>query len=120
MANAITRVITWLQGDRVGEDQQGNVYYQTRKAPATGRRRRWIIYAGGSDDASQVPSEYNAWLHYTTDAFPVPGNRRKFAWEKDHIANQTGSVDAYRPPGHTLAAGKRAAATGDYQAWTPE
>ncbi|NMM46415.1 NADH:ubiquinone oxidoreductase subunit NDUFA12 [Rhodospirillaceae bacterium KN72] len=120
MANAITRVITWLRGERVGEDALGNVYYQDRKATPGQRRRRWVIYKGGQDEASRVPPEHHAWLHYTMDAFPAPGNRQKYAWERDHLANTTGSAEAYRPPGHTLAGGHRAAATGDYQAWTPE
>jgi NADH:ubiquinone oxidoreductase subunit len=31
----------------------------------------------------------------------------------------TGTREAYRPSGSTLASGRRPAATGDYQAWTP-
>jgi NADH:ubiquinone oxidoreductase subunit len=31
----------------------------------------------------------------------------------------TGTPAAYRPSGSTLASGRRPAATGDYQAWTP-
>ncbi|MEQ8441599.1 MAG: NADH:ubiquinone oxidoreductase subunit NDUFA12 [Alphaproteobacteria bacterium] len=120
MPNAITRVITWLRGERVGEDADGNVYYQDRKAPAHGRRRRWVIYADGPDEASRVPAAHHAWLHYTTDDFPSPESQRKYDWVRAHAANQTGSVAAYRPPGHTLAGGKRAAATGDYEAWTPD
>ena len=42
MPNAITRVITWLKGDYVGEDAFGNRYYQSKTEPAKGqRRRRW-------------------------------------------------------------------------------
>jgi NADH:ubiquinone oxidoreductase subunit len=32
----------------------------------------------------------------------------------------TGTNRAYRPPGHVLAGGHRDAATGDYEAWTPD
>ena len=32
----------------------------------------------------------------------------------------TGTENAYLPPGHTLEGGKRAKATGDYEAWRPE
>ena len=120
MANAITRWTTWMRGERVGEDDQGNVYYQDRKAAAGGRRRRWVIYAGGQDEASRVPPAHHAWLHYTVDAFPDPAKTRKYGWERRHEANPTGTTEAYLPPGHTLAAGRRAAATGDYEAWTPE
>ncbi|MBO6865274.1 MAG: NADH:ubiquinone oxidoreductase subunit NDUFA12, partial [Alphaproteobacteria bacterium] len=55
MANAITRLTTWLRGERVGEDEHGNVYYQDRKTSAGSRRRRWVIYKDGLDEASRVP-----------------------------------------------------------------
>lgn len=120
MANAITKVITWLSGDLVGKDSYGNVYYQQKKEPEAGRRRRWIIYANGNDEASNVPPEYNAWLHYTSDMFPDQETRHRHGWEKDHLPNMTGTTAAYRPPGHTLKGGNRDSATGDYEAWSPE
>jgi NADH:ubiquinone oxidoreductase subunit len=40
-------------------------------------------------------------------------------WEKPHQANLTGTPQGYRPAGHDYAGGKRAAASGDYEAWTP-
>ena len=33
MATAITHVLTWLRGEQVGEDSDGNVYYQERRIP---------------------------------------------------------------------------------------
>ncbi len=120
MANAITRVVTWLSGERLGEDEFGNVYYQERKAPANRRRRRWVVYARGDDEASNVPPEFHAWLHYTTDSLPAKDRGKKYGWVKDHRPNPTGTSDAYRPPGHTLQGGKRDHATGDYEAWSPE
>jgi NADH:ubiquinone oxidoreductase subunit len=120
MANAITRVMTWLRGERVGEDELGNVYYQDRRPRADGRRRRWVIYAGGIDEASRVPPSHHAWLHYTIPDFPKPDSRRKYAWEREHVPNRTGTSQAYLPPGHTQASGRRDKATGDYEAWTPE
>ncbi|MBO6837166.1 MAG: NADH:ubiquinone oxidoreductase subunit NDUFA12 [Alphaproteobacteria bacterium] len=120
MANAITRLTTWLRGERVGEDEHGNVYYQDRKTSAGSRRRRWVIYKDGLDEASRVPPQHHAWLHYTIDAFPSAQSRPKFDWQRDHVPNLTGTVEAYRPPGHTLAGGRRASATGDYEAWSPE
>ena len=117
MANAITKLITWLNGERVGADSYGNVYYQQRKVSA-GRRRRWVIYKG-DDEASAVPAEYHAWLHYTIDDFPVNPTPRR-PWMGEHEPNRTGTDLAYRPPGHVLKGGKRDQATGDYEAWTPQ
>lgn len=116
MANAITKVITWLNGEFVGEDQIGNKYYHQRKANAA-RRRRWVIYKG-KVEASNVPPEFNAWLHYTTNEFPEI--RELKSWQKEHQPNHTGTPLAYRPPGHTLEGGQRSKATGDYEAWAPE
>lgn len=119
MANAITRLITLLRGQLVGTDEAGNKYYQDRKAPSSGRRRRWVVYARG-DDASQVPPDFHAWLHYTVDAFPNGKTAKHKPWQKEHLPNLSGTPFAYRPPGHTLKGGHRAKATGDYEAWQPE
>jgi NADH:ubiquinone oxidoreductase subunit len=57
-------------------------------------------------------------MHYTTDS-PLPENRRR-AWQKPHLPNVTGTAASYRPPGHDYSGGRRAAAAGDYQPWTPD
>jgi NADH:ubiquinone oxidoreductase subunit len=46
--------------------------------------------------------------------------RRRGFWEKDYVPNLTGTPSAYRPAGALERGGVRAAATGDYEAWTPE
>ena len=58
-----------------------------------------------------------AGLHHSIAGPPdqaLPPPRR---WEKEALANQTGTDNAYRPKG---AGGPRAAATGDYEAWSPD
>jgi NADH:ubiquinone oxidoreductase subunit len=42
------------------------------------------------------------------------------AWQKPAVPNMTGTALAYRPAGALEKGGHRAAATGDYEAWTPE
>jgi NADH:ubiquinone oxidoreductase subunit len=37
------RFHTWRHGERVGEDANGNVYYQGG-TDSEGRTRRWVIY----------------------------------------------------------------------------
>lgn len=111
-----TRLFTWLHGQSVGHDAVGNVYYQQRRPRPGARTRRWVIYAG-APEASSVPPEWHSWLHHTTDA-PLPELGRKI-WQKPHVPNLTGSVGSYRPAGHDYSGGRRAAATGDYEAWTP-
>ncbi len=111
-----TRLFTWFKGHPVGSDEAGNRYFVERRPIAGRRTRRWVIYAGGVD-ASAVPPEWHAWLHYTTDA-PLAVTARR-PWQKPHLANLTGTGAGYRPPGHDYSGGTRAAATGDYEAWTP-
>jgi len=111
-----TRLFTYLHGRLVGTDQAGNRYF-TEKRPREGvRNRRWVAYVG-APEASAVPPEWHAWLHYTT-AEPLPRDRAR-EWQKPHQANATGTQASYRPPGHDYSGGTRAPATGDYEAWSP-
>ncbi|MGE4221374.1 MAG: NADH:ubiquinone oxidoreductase subunit NDUFA12 [Alphaproteobacteria bacterium] len=118
MTTAITRLITLFQGRLVGTDPFGNRYYEERRAPKEGRRRRWVVYEG-EDEASRVPPEWHAWLHYTVKEVPDNAGRPHRDWQKAHVPNLTGTPGAYRPPGHTLQGGHRDRATGDYEPWTP-
>lgn len=112
-----TWIFTRLHGRLVGTDEAGNTYYEEKRPRGNGMRlRRWVIYTG-APEATLVPPEWHAWLHYTTDA-PLPSAGRKL-WQKPHMPNATGTPLSYRPPGHEYAGGNRARATGDYEAWTP-
>jgi NADH:ubiquinone oxidoreductase subunit len=119
-----TMLLTWLRGELVGTDEFGNRYYRlkgfTPERVGGGRfsrDRRWVIY-NGDVEASKVPSEWHAWLHHSFNE--VPGSRQRYAWEKAHQPNLTGTPLAYHPQGSVLRGGHRAAATGDYEPWTPE
>ena len=124
------KIFTWWDGatigtqlglrkaTRIGEDALGNVYYEGKAMP-DGRLRRSVIYMG-SNDASRVPPEWYGWLHHQVDGLPdasLPPPRR---WEKEAQANATGTATAYRPAGALESGGKRSAATGDYEAWSPD
>ncbi|RHW17386.1 NADH:ubiquinone oxidoreductase subunit NDUFA12 [Sphingomonas gilva] len=103
---------------KMGTDSLGNVYWQGGKDTA-GNPRRWVIY-NGANDASRVPPEWHGWLHHQVADVPdksLPPPRR---WEKEAAANMTGTSFAYRPRGALEEGGRRAAATGDYEAWSPE
>ena len=117
MPTMITRVMTIFNGQFVGEDTSGNRYYQERRKPKTGRRRRWVVYSG-EDEASCVEAAWHGWLHYTVQE-PPKEDGGGYDWQKEHVPNLTGTAEAYLPPGHTLAGGKRDRATGDYEPWTP-
>jgi NADH:ubiquinone oxidoreductase subunit len=115
-----TRLYTWLRGEEVGRDEFGNRYYRDKTGERRARReKRWVVYEGEAE-ATKVPPDWHAWLHHLIAAPPPPGGlpTRK-AWQKPHLPNQTGTPNAYRPPGHELRGGKRDKATGDYEPWTP-
>jgi NADH:ubiquinone oxidoreductase subunit len=110
------------RGRFVGEDAQGNRYYEAkdaRDAYDPGRKRRWVIYKGYAE-ASKIPPEWHGWMHYTWDEPPTTAPVLRRAWERDHLPNLTGTPLAYRPQGSIARGGERAAATGDYEAWSPE
>jgi NADH:ubiquinone oxidoreductase subunit len=111
-----TLIFTWMRGVHVGTDKDGNRYYTEKKAVPGRRQRRWVLYKG-KVEASKVPAEWHAWLHYTVKE-PIAASPDK-PWIKPHQANFTGTPNAYLPPGHDRRGGVRAAATGDYEAWQP-
>ena len=113
-----TALHTRLNGQRVGSDSLGNIYFQGGKS-LDGTPRRWVIYKG-ENDASRIDPEWFLWLHKTVDGLPDESLPPRRAWERPHSYNLTGTPQAYRPPGALEAGGVRAAATGDYEAWTPD
>lgn len=114
-----TSLFSAMNGEHVGTDAQGNKYYRSAKRKtAGGLEQRWVIYAG-ANDASNVPSEWHGWLHHSYDALPESHLPPPKIWEADYTPNTTGTVSAYRPMGALERGGKRAPATGDYEAWTP-
>jgi NADH:ubiquinone oxidoreductase subunit len=113
-----------LNGEHVGTDFAGNKYYRAKKRvpagqPFAGSERRWVIYAG-SNDASNVPAEWHGWLHGSLEGVPESHLPPARIWETDYSPNATGTEAAYRPQGALERGGKRAAATGDYEAWSPD
>ena len=103
---------------RVGADNMGNSYWEGGQDTA-GRKRRWVIY-DGANDASRVPPEWYSWLHHQIDEVPDKAFPPERTWQKDAVPNMTGTTFAYRPKGALEQGGRRAAATGDYEAWSPE
>lgn len=108
-----------LTGEQVGTDAQGNRYFRAKKRRDDGSERRWVIY-DGANDASRVPAEWHGWLHNSYDGVPESHLPPPRIWEVDYTPNATGTPAAYRPAGALERGGKRAAATGDYEAWAPD
>jgi len=107
-----TQLFTWRNGVKVGEDEAGNAFFQTRDG-----KRRWVIY-NGEAEASRVSPDWHGWLHFTWNDPPTKAGLTHKAWEKPHQENLTGTAAAYAPPGSIRRAAP--ADRRDYEAWQPE
>ncbi|MGI3163132.1 NADH:ubiquinone oxidoreductase subunit NDUFA12 [Pseudooceanicola sp. 200-1SW] len=123
--NTLLRAVTWWNGStlntglytsrkgkKVGEDDQGNVFYQTADG-----KRRWVIY-NGEAEASRISPDWHGWLHHTFDEMPASKPLAHKPWEKPHHENLTGTMLAYAPAGSIRR--PQPAARQDYEAWQPE
>ncbi|MDO5632408.1 MAG: NADH:ubiquinone oxidoreductase subunit NDUFA12 [Paracoccus sp. (in: a-proteobacteria)] len=107
-----TQFWTWRHGKKVGEDDQGNVFYQTADG-----KRRWVIY-NGEAEASRISPEWHGWLHHTWDQPPTKEPLPHRAWEEPHLPNRTGTAQAYLPEGSLYRADP--VQRRDYESWKPE
>jgi len=111
-ASTGTALYNWRHGSKAGEDALGNVYFE-------GKGRRWVIYKG-SNDVSLVPPEWYSWLTRQIDEVPDRALPPAPKFLKPATGNLTGTAQAYRPSGALEQGGRRAAASGDYQPWSPD
>jgi NADH:ubiquinone oxidoreductase subunit len=107
-----TQLFTWRSGVRVGEDEQGNIFYRTKDDA-----KRWVVF-NGEAEASRISPEWHGWLHRTWVEPPTERPLRHRTWEKPHIPNLTGSPQAYAPAGSLRR--PRPEPRQDYEAWSPE
>ena len=114
-----TALDSWRHGRQVGVDLAGNRYFETKKANEGQMPRRWVIYAG-ANDSSLIAPEWHGWIHGSESGPPESNMPPPHIWEKPATGNLTGTARAYRPQGALESGGNRAAATGDYEAWSPE
>ena len=101
-----------VKGVKVGEDEQGNIYYRNRDDS-----KRWVIFNGESE-ATRVSPDWHGWLHQTFDEPPTERPMVHKDWEKPHQENLTGTALAYAPAGSIRRANP--VERRDYEAWTPE
>ena len=107
-----TQLFTWRKGIRVGEDNQGNVFYKNADDS-----RRWVIF-NGETEATRVSPDWHGWLHHTWDEPPTEKPMAHKPWEIPHQENRTGTPLAYLPAGSIRRA--KPEPRSDYEAWQPE
>jgi NADH:ubiquinone oxidoreductase subunit len=132
MWNLLAKLFTWWSGATigtlftvgrrgrlVGQDSQGNRYYQETKNGPLGYPRRWVIYNGYAE-FSRVPPLWHGWLNRMVDEPPENAEILKFGWMKPHVPNLSGSVYAYHPKGSLYRIKSRDDVIArDYEAWSP-
>ena len=106
-----TRFWSYFNGVLVGIDDEGNKYYKNKEDT-----KRWVIYSG-IVESTQVNPQWNNWLRYTS--LTEPDENNKYAWQKDHLPNLTGTNNAYDPK---LSKGKNESIdkNDDYKKWSPK
>lgn len=107
-----TQLWTWRNGEKVGEDSAGNIFY--RNADDS---KRWVIF-NGDIEASRIDPNWHGWLHRTWDEPPTDKPLVHKPWEKPHQENLTGTAMAYAPAGSLRSANPKSRS--DYEAWSPE
>ena len=80
---------TLFFGKFVGSDEFGNKYYKSKK------NERWVIYAKNIE-ATKITSDWYLWIHHTIDKVP-DYKEKKHPWQKNHLENQTGSKNSFKP-----------------------
>ena len=110
----IEKIFTYLTSAKVGGDEFGNGYYQSRfRKDYLGNRVRYVLYRG-KEEPSKVPPMWHAWLHHLREEVPVSDNAH-YKWEKAFLPNLTGTKFAYNP----VVGSKRKEVSNDYISWVP-
>ncbi len=117
--NIGTLIYTWLTGQYVGKDKDGNKYYSNKRNYKLKKSKRWVIF-NGEVEASRIPPHWHAWLHKMTDEPPL-NYEHSYIWQKDNTGNLTGTSEAYYPSSHPLSkSDKNLKPKPDYESWKPK
>ena len=111
-----TKLYTFLNGKKVGEDYLGNFYFESKD-----QKNRWCIYSNQSE-ASRISPEWNSWLRFISKSVPTTSSDTRYGWQKRFEGNASGLDSAYKPS--TISKGRPQEDLEDYQsdykAWKPE
>ena len=116
----------YKEGNIVGKDKFGNIYYEVLDHPINGRHR-WVEYADKDDwDGSHVPAEWHGWLTRMHDTVPAVQDAgaegSMYNWKKEHLHNngsRFGNKANYLPPAHWQR-GEKKYSQDKAEAWKPE
>ena len=80
---------TLFYGKYVGKNKYLKKYYKSKK------NERWVIYSKNIE-ATQITSDWYLWIHHTVDKIP-DSKDVKYSWQKNHLENQTGTNNSFKP-----------------------
>ena len=80
---------TLFFGKYVGSDEFGNRYYRNKND------ERWVVYSNNIE-ATKITSDWYLWIHHTVDKIPDK-KEIKYSWQKNHLENQTGTNNSFKP-----------------------
>ena len=80
---------TLFFGKYVGSDEYRNKYYKIQTDV------RWVVYSNNIE-ATKITSDWYLWMHHTIDKIPSDKDS-KFSWQKNHLENQAGTINSFRP-----------------------
>ena len=105
-----TRLWTYFNGIHAGVDSKGNKYFHNKNDT-----KRWVIYAD-EVESTYVNPEWNNWLRFTSRE--KVSEKEKYKWQKNHLSNQTGTVNAYDPEKNKTHDSSKQR-NDDYIKWSP-
>ena len=92
----INVILIKIFSEKIGTDQIGNSYFESRRKDHIGRKRRFVVYKG-IPEPTKIPSEWYSWLHHLTNLIPGPNNN-SYNWQKIRESNKTGLNSSDTPP----------------------
>ena len=88
-------------GNKVGEDEYGNQFFELNRKDYLGRKKRYCLYKG-IPEASKISPEWHPFMHYQIDAKNVRTTFKQYKWQKPYVPDTTLSKNKYLPKDHPL------------------
>ena len=85
-----TILYSFLNGKKVGEDNEGNRFYIHKK----NKQKRWVLYKK-KIDPTNLEIKWQIWLTENDQEMII--NNPSYKWQKNKKANLTGTLDSYHP-----------------------
>ena len=94
--NIGTILYSFLNGKKVGEDNQGNRFFIHKK----NNKKRWVLY-NKKIDPTNLEIKWQIWLTENDKNKDIIINDLNYKWQKNKKANLTGTFESYHPANHS-------------------